>query len=403
MTQRSNTELIDNLRPFIAQIVQRQIRRHELDDGSARNRPPDDLDTETEIGNPHWPIVPTGLTQVGVPASPIDTTGFATKAELATEHKVARDALTAAIAGLPGPVDISGLATKTALAAAIAGLPGPVDISGLATKAEVTTLTSTEKADIALLKGLITAIPAPVDISGLATKAELATHTAKSNAHHAKTSTTALKTMIDALRSDLNSLEVLYSAHVLNTTAHHTPPVVPAAGPVVVVSRHLNALVASGADDASETPAGTTILTDGMIRMGSTHIISAFRFENIILPRGATITRAALEIFLNQNTTYTVDIFAEKTGNSLALMKSPRNLSDRIKTTAHQTNSKWAPTGRTDLDINSGSIQEVVDDSGWATGHAITILLYGKAGNSMHIRAYDGAPTNAAKLIIDYT
>lgn len=54
MAQRNNTELLDNLRPLIAQMIQRQIRRHELDDGSARYRPPDKPDgVLATIGNPH--------------------------------------------------------------------------------------------------------------------------------------------------------------------------------------------------------------------------------------------------------------------------------------------------------------------------------------------------------------
>jgi hypothetical protein len=171
----------------------------------------------------------------------------------------------------------------------------------------------------------------------------------------------------------------------------------------------LNLQIATGNDDANESPAGTvnlshatTILMDALAGYWA-----ALRFTNVTIPPGSTVTAATLTI-----TTYTsthdsidLDIYAEDVDNSAALAATANNISGRTLTTAKVT---W-----TAANVGSGAkspgdlspvVQEVFDRVGWASGNALTLILDARStSNDLYFRPYENGAGEAAALSITYT
>lgn len=171
----------------------------------------------------------------------------------------------------------------------------------------------------------------------------------------------------------------------------------------------LNLQIATGDDDANESPAGTvnlshatTILMDGLAGYWA-----ALRFTGVSVPAGSAVTAATLVV-----TTYTtvhdsadMDIYAEDADNSAALAATSTNISARTLTTAKVTwTSANMGTGAKSPGDLSALIQEVFDRPGWVSGNALTLILDAlSTGNDFYFRPYEYSPTEAAALSITYT
>lgn len=139
---------------------------------------------------------------------------------------------------------------------------------------------------------------------------------------------------------------------------------------------------------------------------------SGFRFPNVTIPNGATITSAVINFTARSNFSMTagitVDIYCENVDNS-ADFATTADVVDRARTTA---TAAWsAPnTGTTDVAVNSAdfttAVKEVVDRAGWASGNALMVLLResaGTAGESADYYFYENSTTKCALLTINYT
>lgn len=145
-------------------------------------------------------------------------------------------------------------------------------------------------------------------------------------------------------------------------------------------------------------------------------VLTALRFENVAVPRGAAITGATLEFqaATTSSTATDLTIMAEKAGNSAALTNTAFDVSGRTTTSASVA---WPiPSWTVDQtyttpDISS-VVQEVVTNAGsstdpnnpgfgWCGGNAMTFILRGDAGRQL-AKAYESGSANAPVLRISY-
>lgn len=156
----------------------------------------------------------------------------------------------------------------------------------------------------------------------------------------------------------------------------------------------------SSADDAIElVSSGAVSITDHGTNngvKGSNHV--GFRFPNVTITQGATITSAVLKFKLaNYTGSGNVDhvtTYAEASDNAAQFTTGTSNISARARTTANiaantlgATDVVWETNGFSVASL----IQEVVNRGGWVSGNALAILFIGDgtAGNYVYPYQWD--------------
>ncbi len=174
--------------------------------------------------------------------------------------------------------------------------------------------------------------------------------------------------------------------------------------------------VASGANDALDKDDGSSFTSSGTTAdvisstTSSTRSDAGFRFQNVTIPQGATISAATIQVWLNngtKNNNVLAHLFCEAVDNSVDFTTTA-HVSSRSRTSA---SAAWSATGLspagliTSPDI-SAAVQEVINRAGWASGNALTVLLCGDnsaTSRTLRITTYDGASADAAVLSITYS
>jgi hypothetical protein len=146
----------------------------------------------------------------------------------------------------------------------------------------------------------------------------------------------------------------------------------------------------------------------------STHYSGCFRFTNVGIPKGATITDASILVHENGNngsygdTTPTVKavVSCVDEDNTASFTNSPFG---RTKTTAHV---HWVHDfNNTDGEEHTISglaslVQEVIDRAGWVSGNAIGFIADNDGSSTSNcgsIYAYEASTERCPKLTITYT
>lgn len=168
--------------------------------------------------------------------------------------------------------------------------------------------------------------------------------------------------------------------------------------------------VAAGADDVAVAASdfGSTYTTIPMGDFSGVEYRSFDRFQNVTIPAGSTIDSATLKLWAFATSgTRSLNIRAEDTADSAALSSSAEALA-RPKTTALVN---WQPplwtNGQAFTSPNIATvIQEVIDNTGWASGSDLTLIIehaIPTGGNITRHRAYEQNTTEAAEVTIDFT
>ena len=132
-------------------------------------------------------------------------------------------------------------------------------------------------------------------------------------------------------------------------------------------------------------------------------------FRNIDIPQGATITNAYVQFTCDETNSGTTNltIKAEDVNNAADISTSAYNVSNRTFTSA---STNWSPAawntvgqaGSNQATPNISSIiQEVVNRGGWNSGNKILISITGTGERTTE--SYNGSPSQAPKLYVDYT
>ena len=163
--------------------------------------------------------------------------------------------------------------------------------------------------------------------------------------------------------------------------------------------------ISSGNDDAYQI--GSTVNTNAStlkVSEGTSSVLLGLRYQNLNIPRGATITGAYLRFTSSAFNTGATDITfsAELAGNSAAFATSSNNLSSRTKTNNSvlwNTSNDWPISGETIASPDLTSIiQEVVDQGTWCGGNALSLLINSVGGSASSARK---AVTSEEGLVAD--
>ena len=135
------------------------------------------------------------------------------------------------------------------------------------------------------------------------------------------------------------------------------------------------------------------------------------RFEDINIPRGATVTSASL-VFIpaaDEKRPMKWNIQAEKAGDSAAFTATDRDLSARAKTTASAawTLSDWNEGEAAQSADLTAVVKEVTGQAGWCGGNALSFLISRGGDKTSEARkrkfvAYEGFPTRAVRFKYSY-
>jgi len=186
-----------------------------------------------------------------------------------------------------------------------------------------------------------------------------------------------------------------------------TPTTTPTNTPTnVQFVRQINA----GRDDVNED--GSTFTASNpllWIGNGSGASYTGLRFNNVVIPRGATITSAYLRLYSSSNQWITVNlqIAGDATNNSAAFSSASRP-SQRPLTAArvnHHSNTRWLANSWYNFNDMSGVVQEIISRPGWQSGNSLSIILRGTGSTwgRKFVRAFESGASTAVMLIVNYS
>ncbi len=131
-----------------------------------------------------------------------------------------------------------------------------------------------------------------------------------------------------------------------------------------------------------------------------------YRFQQVMVPKGATITSAylAFEAAETREEYAGLEVRAEDVDNSAAFSTATADISGRSTTTASASWSveAWVRGERYQSPDLSDLVQEVVNRDGWCGGNAMTFIVTGSSGARRDVTAYDGDSAAAPTLHVGY-
>jgi len=164
--------------------------------------------------------------------------------------------------------------------------------------------------------------------------------------------------------------------------------------------------VSDADDDAEEdTNDGTMYKASSDLEMfydGGTHQKIGIRFDSVDLPKSAVITSAYLRFeSKSSSAANTVNIYGELNPSARRFSSGNYNISNRSQTiqTIAWITTAWAVDTHYDSDDISAIINEIRNQTYWATNNPMAFILEGTSGTK---NAYAGA-SRGPQLIINYT
>lgn len=166
--------------------------------------------------------------------------------------------------------------------------------------------------------------------------------------------------------------------------------------------------VSASNDDAIENRSNGSVARTGNIEISSTYNPAGVRFQNVTIPKNATIDSATLNVYVNSASVDEPNlyIYGQAADNAGEFINATNDISSRPKTTAKTTWYVASPgTGagsKTSPDIK-GVIQEIVNRAGWTSGNALVLIFVDISGSNFRFRSWDTDAATAAKLTVNYT
>ena len=161
--------------------------------------------------------------------------------------------------------------------------------------------------------------------------------------------------------------------------------------------------LATGAVNLTSTD--LELVTDGAIQQQV-----GIRFTNISIPPGAYVTNAFIQYTTDDNGPFaaatSLSIYGNDVANAATFTATANNISSRTKTS---TNVSWTPLSWTTTDLAvqdqrtpdiSSIINEVISNSGWASGNSIAFLTEGSGNRGAW--SWDGSASKAPILVFTY-
>jgi len=169
--------------------------------------------------------------------------------------------------------------------------------------------------------------------------------------------------------------------------------------------------VNASADDAEEAiDTGSVTLGSSDLELGmdgTTSQLVGMRFNNISIPRGASILAAYVEFEADRTNSDPTSILlqGQAADHALAFSTSQYNISTRPRTMAQVAWNNIPPWTVIDAKWQTPDlslfVQEIVNRPGWVSGNSIVIIVSGSGRRTAE--SYNGEPPAAPKLVVTYT
>jgi hypothetical protein len=173
----------------------------------------------------------------------------------------------------------------------------------------------------------------------------------------------------------------------------------------------LDVRVAASSDDAEEAiTTGAVSLTSPDLEMvhDATDQVIGMRFLGLTIPPGATITTASIQFTVDETDggTTTLSLAGAAADDAPTFTTATRNVSSRPRTSAAVT---WKPPSWSVVGVAGDGqrtpdlapvVQEIVSRPGWASGHALAIIVTG-TGKRTAV-AWNSVPGSAPLLHVEY-
>jgi hypothetical protein len=172
--------------------------------------------------------------------------------------------------------------------------------------------------------------------------------------------------------------------------------------------------ITAGHDDAEERTSSGGSMSMGssslqLVEDGSLDQAVGLRFRNVGLPQGATVVSARIQFNADESdsTSTSLVLQAQDSDDAPVFEREDGNITDRPRTSQSVT---WTPDPWTGAHGSgpeqrtpelAALVQEVVSRPGWSEGNALAFIVTGSGTRTA--RSYDGTPSRAAVLELEYT
>lgn len=177
---------------------------------------------------------------------------------------------------------------------------------------------------------------------------------------------------------------------------------------------NIQSSISQGSDDAEQNTATGAVTTTStsldLINDGTNDQIVGLRFQNVNIPRGATVTSAVIK-FTAQSTApigaTDLVIKGELSPDAATFTTAANNISSRTSTTASVAWASvplWTTVGITDVTPNLSAIVNEITGSSttWCGGNSMVFTITGTSLSRRIAESYEGNPSSAPVLLVTY-
>ncbi|MBN8592786.1 MAG: PD40 domain-containing protein [Anaerolineae bacterium] len=201
-------------------------------------------------------------------------------------------------------------------------------------------------------------------------------------------------------------------------TPTSSPSPTPAATPTPTGSgsQTLTFQINLGSDDVNEinestvtfTPSGSEVWAGNGGSIANSYF--GLRFNNVTIPRGASIAAAYLEFYSSKNQTFSnpvsAQVYTQLADNAATFSSTSRPSQRALSTNMVPNSSSLSWNANTWYTFQAGLhtvISEVTNRPGWQSGNSLAFIIRGNSGDAVRrrfFRSFEHNPTLSARLVV---
>lgn len=168
-----------------------------------------------------------------------------------------------------------------------------------------------------------------------------------------------------------------------------------------------------GSDDVNEvdttfTPSGSEVWAGNGGSIANSYL--GLRFNNVTIPRGASIAAAYLEFYSSKNQTFSnpvaAQVYTQLADNAATFSSTSRPSQRALSTNVVPNSSSLSWNTNTWYTFQAGLqtvISEVTNRPGWQSGNSLAFIIRGNSGDAVRrrfFRSFEHNPTLSARLVV---